>query len=375
MTQLLDLIERVVPRVRHYPRWAQRLFAVSFAMVLVSFLLWVVMAPAAAQTAQHSSVKLAIGVGPSGAGGTMGEIRLAAASTHAANLLDDPVTYVLDMSTRTVQPEVPYLDLVRRGGPLGGIEHGTFDWWDAATRLPQLDVKLANTGSTKVYLTAATVHVARSVPDLEPIPIVFRGDMSALRVFELQNEGWGRMEHASLDYGIAAGTSAAAGRVGAVPRRARHDRRGEDRRRHRRCRRREAAVARAGDGLGHALVRLARRRGSSPHAARPHRHHGLPRGERRGRPRARRRRSRARTASLSGCRDGTTTSTCPASTASSIRRHRTASRSASSPPGRRSRPESSSVSSTATDTCSDRSRTSCGSSSRAVRRWPADTPR
>jgi len=210
MTQLLDLIERVVPRVRHYPRWAQRLFALSFAMVLVSFLLWVVMAPAAAQTAQHSSVKLAIGVGPSSASGTtMGEVRLAAASNHAANLLDDPVTYALDMSTRTVQPQVPYLGLVRRGGPLGGIEHGTFDWWDAATRLPQLDVKLANTGSTKVYLTSATVHVARSVPDLEPIPIVFRGDMSAFRVFELQNEGWGRMEHASLDYGIAVGTSAA----------------------------------------------------------------------------------------------------------------------------------------------------------------------
>lgn len=209
MTQLLDLIERVVPRVRHYPRWAQRLFAVSFAMVLVSFLLWVVMAPAAAQTAQHSSVKLAIGIGPSSASGTtMGEIRLAAASSHAANLLDDPVTYALDMSTRTVQPKVPYLDLVRRGGPLGGIESGTFDWWYAATRLPQLDVKLANTGSTKVFLTGATVHVARSVPDLEPIPIVFRGDMTAARVFELQNEGWGRMEHASLDYGIAAGTSA-----------------------------------------------------------------------------------------------------------------------------------------------------------------------
>src|SRR5207244_13577192 len=114
VTHLLDLIERVVPRVRLYPRWAQRLFAVTFAMTLTSFFLWVVMAPAASHNAQPAAVHLAIGV----AAPQLAPDRI---GPRTEDVLAAPIGSEPDPHTRKIAPGVPYLGAVRRGGPAGSV--------------------------------------------------------------------------------------------------------------------------------------------------------------------------------------------------------------------------------------------------------------
>jgi hypothetical protein len=207
--KLLDLIERVVPRARLYPRWAQRLFALSFAMTLASFFVWVVMAPAASEADERSQVHVDLGLGgeetfetqrlPASADDVTP--RTAVDRTLAA--LEAPIAY--ELNGRTIAPKVPYLKLIRAGGPLGGV--AGFDWWDAAEEFPLLDVKIANTGAKTVFLSAASVHVARSVPDPEPVPLVYEGERTEPRTFAVGNEGWGRMEGPTLSYDVAAGVT------------------------------------------------------------------------------------------------------------------------------------------------------------------------
>jgi hypothetical protein len=207
--KLLDLIERVVPRARLYPRWAQRLFAVSFAMTLASFFVWVVMAPAASETEERSQVQLDVGLGGEETFDTQAvpaspdDVTPQAAADRTLAALDAPITY--ELNGRTIAPKVPYLKLVRGGGPLGGLAGLDFVWWYPAEKFPLLDVKIANTGAKIVFLSAASVHVARSVPDPEPIPFVYQGRPSEPRMFAVGNRGWGRMEGTSLSYDIAAG--------------------------------------------------------------------------------------------------------------------------------------------------------------------------
>src|SRR4051794_28480979 len=126
VTKLLDLIERVVPRMRLYPRWAQRLFTVSFAMTLLSFFLWAVIAPAADKAHLIKAVPLEIGVVQGSALGA--PVRVERPNDTAdrvgdrtESVLEDPISYDLDVQRRTVVAHVPYLELVRRGGPVGGV--------------------------------------------------------------------------------------------------------------------------------------------------------------------------------------------------------------------------------------------------------------
>ncbi len=219
MNQLLNLIERVVPRMRYYPGWAQKLFAATFALVLVSFFLWVVVSPTAASNAAHSSIKSSVGLGPADAsegakGSTRGSshadvLRFGATSQRTSDALGAPIAYDLDVATQTIAPHVPYLDLVRSGGPLGGIGEVELGFWDPAATFPKLDVKIANTGSKTVFLNSASVHVARSAPDLEPIPVVLLGAAPSPRHFGITNVGWGTMLDTSLDYGVTKGTAPA----------------------------------------------------------------------------------------------------------------------------------------------------------------------
>src|SRR5438132_1121079 len=126
----------------------------------------------------------------------MGGLNVAAAEAsvleHASNLADRATSYPLAVKiffvATLVLALVPFLGLVRRGGPLGGVEALAFESWSAAATLPTLEVKLANTSAATVYLTSATVHVARSAPDLEPVPVVFRGTPEELRRFTIENE-------------------------------------------------------------------------------------------------------------------------------------------------------------------------------------------
>lgn len=209
MTKLLDLIERVVPRMRLYPRWAQRLFTVSFAMTLLSFFLWAVIAPAADKAHLIKAVPLEIGVLQGSALGA--PVRVERPNDTAdrvgdrtESVLEDPISYDLDVQRRTVVAHVPYLELVRRGGPVGGV--WDFHSWDSvATTYPKLDVKLFNANSTTVAILSATVHVGDSRADLEPVPVVFRGTPESPDSFVLQNEGWGRMTDVRLRYAVLPG--------------------------------------------------------------------------------------------------------------------------------------------------------------------------
>ena len=197
--------------MRLYPRWAQRLFALSFTMTLLSFFLWAVIAPAANKSHLIKNVPLELGVVQSGAsiatpramraGDTADRI-----GDRTESILGDAIAYELDVQRQTIAARVPYLELVRHGGPLGGV--GEFDRWDAAAMAyPKLDVKLFNANSTTVGILSATVHVARSVRDPEPVPVVFRGRIDSPDRFSLENEGWGRMRNVQLRYALSRGVA------------------------------------------------------------------------------------------------------------------------------------------------------------------------
>lgn len=181
---MLDLIDRVAPRLAYYPRWAQLLFGIAFASVLASAFIYIAAAPSAkSRLRQHLSLTASI------AEVSDAQLRAGLVSKPSEAFFE-PVRYLeeRDGDTAVVTPHSPYLDLVHNGGPIFSAE--PYEAWDASDYPPVLDVKLANTSRETVLAAEVVVDVASSRPDLEPIP-VFLDAHNRQGLLFIRNEGWG----------------------------------------------------------------------------------------------------------------------------------------------------------------------------------------
>jgi hypothetical protein len=178
MSALLDVLEKAAGRAGYYPRWAQALFATTFASVLVSVFLFAFGAPAAREHKFLEEIGFDVSVG---------------AGSHP--------TYVQERRGRTVAiaPDLPYLDLLDRGGPIEISGAHAPDWSDT-NYLPVLNVNLTNNGSSTIFITQGWLDVERSVPQRRPILVVWPID--AARTIELENDGWSDLESVILAFNV-----------------------------------------------------------------------------------------------------------------------------------------------------------------------------
>jgi hypothetical protein len=79
---------------------------------------------------------------------------------------------------------LPYVDLVRKGGPVKGVRYRDtpFQW-----SFPELSVKLANNTPKNAVLSSAVLKIASSEIAAEPI-IIFEDQ--SMNVIQIANEGW-----------------------------------------------------------------------------------------------------------------------------------------------------------------------------------------
>ena len=162
--KLLALLEKVAPRIRLYPLWAQRLFAVSMLSVAASAGTFVAVAPSAERRGAQADLLRAVAVDV-GAVSTKAHRDTAVPAADRAtgtSVFDAPLEYVVERrgATMAVFPTMDYLELVEHGGPLPSVR--AYQWWDAAAVYPTLDVKVLNESERTVYVMAAEVVVDHS---------------------------------------------------------------------------------------------------------------------------------------------------------------------------------------------------------------------
>lgn len=94
-----------------------------------------------------------------------------------------------------IRPEMPYLSLLARGGPVRDrmFSDSPFKW-----QFPKLSVKVVNNTNRTLLLTEVIVNVKRSEIDRNPVLVIPYGyDLT------FQNEGWGRVKDPRVELGIA----------------------------------------------------------------------------------------------------------------------------------------------------------------------------
>jgi hypothetical protein len=195
LNALLDLNERVAPRLAIYPRRAQLLFGIAFASVLASAFIYIAAAPSAkSRLRQHLNLTATI------AEVSDAQLRAGLVS-KPSDAFFEPVRYLEELvgNTAVVSPDLPYLDLVHNGGPIFAAE--PYEAWDASDYPPVLDVKLANTSRETVLAAEVVVDVASSRPDLEPIP-VFVDALNRHGLLFIHNEGWGSGSPVELRFAL-----------------------------------------------------------------------------------------------------------------------------------------------------------------------------
>jgi hypothetical protein len=180
LSPLIETLEKAVPRVAFYPRWARALFATAVASVLVSILLFSFEAPGAEETRFLENIGF--------------DISAATGSKPA---------YVHEHrgETLTIVPDVPYLSRLDRGGPIS--IQGRSVGWSNTNYLPILNVNLTNNGKTTLFITQAWLQVERSVPVRRPILVLWPYDTP--RRLELENEGWRDLQEVVVDFDILPG--------------------------------------------------------------------------------------------------------------------------------------------------------------------------
>lgn len=145
-------------------------------------------APAAASTAAPAAAP-----GPAPAANSPAPARPAAEGSADLRL-----TYTASRSgTKLVwEPRMPYLDKVKRGGPVTGV---SYEWSPFQWEFPQISIKIANSTEQLVVPTEAIVQVRKSAPIKEPV-IIFK-DFSTEAVM-IRNEGWGEVIDARMNLGL-----------------------------------------------------------------------------------------------------------------------------------------------------------------------------
>jgi hypothetical protein len=117
---------------------------------------------------------------------------------------DYTVTYSADRSgdKLRIQPEGPYLDLFRRGGPIihgnDGLSFGIPGFIPGLT-LPELDIKVTNNTTKTVFFNEAVFIVDSS--QLDPSPLLLIGPMNQMKM-SLHNVGWKRITDATIKYSL-----------------------------------------------------------------------------------------------------------------------------------------------------------------------------
>lgn len=96
-------------------------------------------------------------------------------------------------NTLKVHAQIPYLDLLRNGGPVIGLSRSIE--WD----FPKLSIKILNNTSRTIYLSEAIVHVHQNDINTEPVLVFLRDTQNDLRILNL---GWGPAINPHITFGV-----------------------------------------------------------------------------------------------------------------------------------------------------------------------------
>jgi hypothetical protein len=124
----------------------------------------------------------------------------------------DPSLYTLDYRSRrtpdgyAVDYRLPYLDLLRSGGPIVGIRYETSPF---LFTFPQVRATIANNAARQIVVTSVVLDIKTSELNREVVLTIDDGSTNTL---VLVNHGWADVEDARLVFTIAGG-----GRDGAKP--------------------------------------------------------------------------------------------------------------------------------------------------------------
>jgi hypothetical protein len=91
-----------------------------------------------------------------------------------------------------IKPVVPYLSILRSGGPIDGSESLFRKVY------PKLSIKVVNNTKETIYLTEVAVNIRSSTTDKEPVIGVGSEGWDDLRIY---NEGWGNLINPKLTFG------------------------------------------------------------------------------------------------------------------------------------------------------------------------------
>ncbi len=152
-------------------------------------------APAAGSTAGSAAGSTA---SPAAASAPSPAANTPAPARPAADAADLRLSYSASRSGAKLvwEPRMPYLDKVKRGGPVAGV---SYEWSPFQWEFPQISIKIANSTEQLVVPTEAVVQVRKSTPIKEPV-IIFK-DFSTEAVM-IRNEGWGDVIDARLNLAL-----------------------------------------------------------------------------------------------------------------------------------------------------------------------------
>jgi hypothetical protein len=107
------------------------------------------------------------------------------------------VTYAARASSSSlaIVPNIPYLDLLRRGGPITAHPY----WWvPFEMALPEIDIKVVNNTKETLFFTEAVFQIDRSA--LDPAPVLIIPDAGYEMKMEIKNFGWKQIDSAEVKY-------------------------------------------------------------------------------------------------------------------------------------------------------------------------------
>ena len=115
---------------------------------------------------------------------------------------EQQISYALtqDAGVTRISYRLPYLDLVRKGGPVNGL---SYDRTPFSGELPDLLVTVLNTTKHAVVLTRTSLDIHSSQLVNEPIPVFDELSQSCLRI---SNQGWADIANPTLHISISRDT-------------------------------------------------------------------------------------------------------------------------------------------------------------------------
>jgi hypothetical protein len=183
MEKALKFLENYMPLLMAYPSWFQYLTFTCIAVIALTMVIGIVLFPSANAARKKLAVMENVNVSVSVLANETTEFII-----EEKTLLDYKVSRTDGVCKIT--PSMPYLDLIKSGGP---IEPISYTWVPFEWDFPKLDVKIVNNSEKTILLTEAVFQIEKSQVDPTPVLLIkpdkFRSN--ALH-FYLLNEGWGK---------------------------------------------------------------------------------------------------------------------------------------------------------------------------------------